>query len=89
MEVDYMLTTVDNPFDPFDDFKAWYLFDIEKGYKTCETLDRIVELSDGMSELEKDEAYNLAIDKIIEHDFLNIYKRVSRPAEDINMDDTD
>ena len=87
MDFDYMLTTVDNPFDPFDDFKSWYLFDIEKGYKTCETLDRIVKLSDGMSELEKDKAYNLAIDQIIEFDFLNIYKRVQRKAEDIYTDD--
>ena len=87
MDLDYMLTTVDNPFDPFDDFKSWYLFDIEKEYNTCETLDRIVKLSDGMSELEKDIAYNLAIDQIIENDFLNIYKRVSREAEDIDLEE--
>lgn len=87
MDLDYMLTTVDNPFDPFDDFKSWYLFDIEKEYNTCELLDRIVKLSDGMSELEKDKAYNLAIDQIIENDFLNIYKRVSREAEDIGLEE--
>ena len=33
------LTTVDNPWDPCDQFEQWLNFDISKGYKTCETLD--------------------------------------------------
>ena len=28
------LTTVDNPFDPFEQFTSWLLFDKEKGYNT-------------------------------------------------------
>ena len=28
------LTTIDNPFNPFDDFNSWFLYDIEKGYDT-------------------------------------------------------
>ena len=27
-----MLTTIDNPFDPFEQFTSWMLFDKEKGY---------------------------------------------------------
>ena len=33
------LTTVDNPWDPCDEFQEWLNFDIAHGYKTCETLD--------------------------------------------------
>lgn len=36
-----MLTTTDNPYDPFDDFDRWYVYDESKGYHTCGYLDRI------------------------------------------------
>ena len=31
-EYNCMLTTFDNPFDPFEQFTSWFLFDTEKGY---------------------------------------------------------
>ena len=36
-----MLTTVDNPFDPFDNFDEWYKIDMQFGYNTCGLLARI------------------------------------------------
>lgn len=33
------LTTVDNPWDPRDEFFQWYSFDAAHGYKTCEKID--------------------------------------------------
>ena len=46
------LTTVDNPFDPFEQFNDWFEFDIEKGYYTCSRLARLTNLSNDMSEAE-------------------------------------
>lgn len=40
-----MLTTVDNPFDPFEQFTSWFMFDEEKGYHTCSYLGRIARTS--------------------------------------------
>lgn len=77
MENDYMLTTVDNPYNPFDQFTQWLLFDKEKGYNTCEYLARIVNLSDDLSEKESNEAIERAMDEIIKFDPLNIYKKVT------------
>lgn len=78
MSKDCRLTTFDNPFDPFKQFTSWLLFDNEKGYNTCGKLDRISNYSDEMTEIEIDEEHERAIDEIIEHDFLNIYKKVYR-----------
>ena len=79
---DCMITTHDNPFDPFDQFTSWFLFDVEKGYNTCSYLARIANISNDLSQTEIDEEVERAIDEIIEYDFLNIYKKVTRPSEE-------
>ena len=73
-----MLTTFDNPFDPFEQFTSWFLFDVEKGYNTCSYLARIVQTYDDMTQKEVDEEVERAIDEIIKYDFLDIYKKVRR-----------
>lgn len=72
-----MLTTKDNPFDPFDEFTSWFLFDCEKGYYTCNKIARLAKVSDEMSQKEINDEFNRAIDTLIENDFLDIYVRVS------------
>ena len=71
------LTTIDNPFDPFEQFTSWFLFDVEKGYNTCSYLARIAHISDQLSEKEIEDEIERAIDEIIKYDFRNIYKKVS------------
>ena len=76
--VECRLTTFDNPYDPFDDFKQWLLYDNEMGYNSCGKLDRIADISNDMTEQEKNEEIERAIDQIIFYDFLNIFKKVKR-----------
>lgn len=76
MDKEYMLTTIDNPYDPFEDFDSWLMFDKEKGYDCCEKVARIAQISDDMSEKEINEEIDRAIDEIIKNDFMNIYKKV-------------
>ena len=45
-----MLTTSDNPFDPFEQFTSWFLFDVEKGYYTCAHLARLANITDEMTQ---------------------------------------
>ncbi len=73
-----MLTTFDNPYDPFEQFTSWFLFDIEKGYNSCAYLGRIARTSDQLSEEENELEIERAIDEIIKYDFRNIYKKVTR-----------
>ena len=75
MDNEFMLTTVDNPYNPFEQFTLWNLFDKENGYNTCERLARIMNISDDMTQKEEDEEYNRAADVIIKYDFLDIYKK--------------
>lgn len=72
-----MLTTFDNPFNPFDDFKSWFQFDVEKGYNSCSILARIAQIEDDFSDEEVDAEIERAIDLIVEKDFLNIYKKIT------------
>ena len=76
-----MLTTIDNPFDPFEQFTSWFLFDEEKGYQSCSRLARVAKLSDDMTQKEIDEETERAIDEIIKYDLLDIYKKVSKPIQ--------
>lgn len=74
----YALTTVDNPYDPFDQFDSWYRFDIENGYNSCGYLSRIAKTSSSLSDSENEEEIERAIDEIIKYDFRNIYKKVKK-----------
>lgn len=70
------ITTHDNPFDPFTEFKHWFEYDILHGYNTCEYLARVAATSSQMSDAENEEEIERSIDEIIRLDFMGIYKKV-------------
>lgn len=78
MDESVALTTFDNPFDPFENFNEWYLFDVEKGYNSCAYLARIARTSDEFTDKENEIEIERAIDEIIRLDFMNIYRKVKR-----------
>ena len=86
MDTEVMLTTFDNPYDPFDEFVSWFLFDIEQGYYTCSLLARIARYSEDFSVAEEKEDMERAIDEIILHDDLNIYKKAIRATQKEDSD---
>ena len=73
-----MLTTIDNPFDPFENFREWFLFDISKGYNCCGKVERIARRREDATEKEDLLETERAIDVIIKNHFLNIYKKISK-----------
>lgn len=78
MVKEHMLTTIDNPFNPFTQFDEWSAFDESKGYYTCAYLARITKSSDELSEADEALAIESAIDEIVNLNVLGIYKKVSR-----------
>lgn len=72
------LTTIDNPYDPFDDFINWFMFDISKGYNTCSYLARIAIVGDDFSDAEVNREIERAIDEIVELNPLGIYTKIRK-----------
>lgn len=78
---EYMVTTKDNPFDPFEEYDEWNRFDQDHGYNTQSYLARLVVLPEEPAPNEINDAINNAVDKIILNDVLDIYVRASREKE--------
>ena len=75
------LTTVDNPYDPIDDFDRWYSTDLQLAIAnhrrdTCSMLALFSYCSENLSEKRNEEEIERAINEIIENDVLNVYKKV-------------
>lgn len=73
-----MLTTVDNPYNPFIQFDEWKAFDESKGYYTCEYLARIAKTSHELSDEDNSLAIEDAINEIIYFNVLGIYQKVTK-----------
>jgi hypothetical protein len=76
----HMLSTVDNPFNPFTQFKDWLSYDESKGYYSNALLARVVSYSDELSEADQDVAIESAINDIIKEDATLTYKKVSKES---------
>jgi hypothetical protein len=80
MSEEFMLTTVDNPYNPFTHFNEWYAFDIAKGYHTCSYLARISETSNELSTPLINEDLYAAMDEIIKLQPL-MYRKVTKDTK--------
>lgn len=73
-----MLSTIDNPFNPFDDYEAWLAYDLALGYDTSGFLGRIATLSDDLSDSDQVMALESAIDEIVRENVTGTYIKVQR-----------
>jgi hypothetical protein len=80
---EYMLTTVDNPYDPFTRFDEWLTFDAQAGYNTPGMLARIANVSDETSEPDQALAIQEAIDEIVQENACGMWRKVSRNSTKI------
>jgi len=80
--VHHMLTTIDNPWNPFTEFNEWYAFDERMGYQTSGLLARLVQNSDDISQLDQDLEIENAIDEIVTINASGMHKKVAEPGAD-------
>lgn len=60
-----MLSTSDNPYNPYTHFNQWFIYDEMNHYRSCELLGREVRLSDQLSSNEIENENERAINEII------------------------
>jgi hypothetical protein len=78
---EYLLTTVDNPWNPFTNYDEWYEFDHTKGYDTPGLLARIAKVSIDLSDADFELAIELAIDEVVEQNVSGMHQKVYRPTD--------
>lgn len=78
MATTYMLSTKDNPFNPFTEWDEWYMYDVDHGWNSNEILSRIATTSSYFTEGENDYEIERAIDQIVAIDPLQMYIKVSK-----------
>ena len=71
-----LLTTTDNPFDPFTQWDEWYAYDIRAGHFTLNYLARVTFSSPNLSEADQAAAIERGMDEIIAENVFGIHKKV-------------
>lgn len=74
----HMLTTVDNPFDPWSDYDEWLAYDEDHEYYSNELLARVVHSSDDISDADQSVAIENGIKEIISENVSGISRAVAQ-----------
>lgn len=82
---DHMLTTTDNPYNPFTEFDQWQAYDTSTGHHTLAFLARVCITSNDLSELDQSMAIDMAIDEIVNENVNGLYTKVAEP-ETVSID---
>lgn len=80
---DAMLSTVDNPWDPFDAYDEWYAYDRAKGYNTPSLLARIADVNYDLPDANVKFAIRQAMDEIVELNVSGMHTLVHRPVASV------
>ena len=80
-ESDVMLTTYDNPFNPFNEFDRWWKQDLLLGHDCCGLLAKVAMVNDVASDQVNEEEILRAIDEIVSAEPM-IYKKVYRETKE-------
>lgn len=72
-----MLTTIDNPYNPYTHWDEWLSYDISHGYNTCGYLARFSTLTMSDDEATEDQKNEEAVQAAIDSSRLPIYIKVT------------
>lgn len=78
-----MLTTVDNPFNPYTQWNEWVNYDESAGYYTNSYLARVARTSPDLSDADQELAIEMAIDEIVQENINGLYRKIEIPLESV------
>ena len=80
-QTQHMLSTNDNPWNPWTHFDEWLAYDMQAGHNTLGYLARITMTSHEISEADQSLAIEYAIDEIVEMHDNGLYVAVPQPED--------
>lgn len=72
------LSTIDNPFDYFNEFENWLNFDLRKGYNCCALVARLACVSENMSNYFYNREIERAVDQVVDNDPSGLFIKVRK-----------
>lgn len=81
------VTTIDNPINPFEDYKKWLSVDRQLGHNTPSYLGAFLYIDNDLPDVLYDEEVERACDEIVAYCPLQNYKKVVKYIEHDDFDD--
>jgi len=83
------VTTIDNPYNYFDEFDKWFSYDESQGYHTCSFVDNLsLNMFSDSTDKEIEEEIERAVDIIVKFEGDQKYKKIVRIG-DKDIDEND
>jgi len=79
-----MLTTIDNPYSPFDDWGLWLAWDMQAGYNSSALLARIAQTSHEQSDNDFKLSIEQAIDEVVKENVSGMHQKVTKEITNSN-----
>lgn len=74
---EHMLTTVDNPYNPFTKFDEWHAYDVAHGYHSLSLLARVFISSSELSDPDQSLATERAIEEVVRENVSGMHRMIS------------
>ena len=80
---DYMVTTMDNPWNPFTHYHKWLDYDSEYGYNTDQWIYILSKTSSDLVKEEMEEQIDAGVDRLLELDPFGLHVKVYENEADV------
>ena len=83
----FMLTTVDNPFNPFTHFDEWFAYDLRLGYNSCGLLAAYTVTSSELSEQDQALDTREGVRKLLKENPYGVHRIVDPSGDPVVLAD--